>query len=455
MRIMSGSGSYFVFLIILWGLLSVYLTQKGEKEAHKLAQFEDWIRTTGAWVHSNVTLSTFPQGNGLKAASDLRENTKILTIPVDLQISRDSMIDSLRVRVKNSPVNTDTFWEIISGLEDTEIISVGLVIEECFGGKSKFYPFLAILPPQTPQLLFTWNQKELEYLQDNQLTGIAKDTARRLEYVWTEILRSNVLQNIVTNRSCLSLQSFRRYYAITLSHAMRLPDNIPRIVPMAEQINHAPSSQFDSTFSTFHVRNEKDGSISVYTDRSVKAGEQIFEEYDRLDNSLHLLQFGFVSQDNPYHCVVLRLVSPTPNWDGTACVRQDRTYVPDNEVDLLVAKYTDNIQCLKSLRSFDDEGIHETCSSSAFPQTDHNADLDHKWVRNAARRDPRSDPSLLKEMERQLEDIMGGSTMSDRELDPERLALAIQFRIEDAKLVIQLASMEASEPDETNDKEEL
>lgn len=446
-------GPPFVFLIIIWGLLSIFQTRVSGQDVHKLARFEDWIRTN-AWMHSNITLSGFPQGNGLKAISVLPENTRILTIPFDLQISRVSMISSLRSRASERSLDTYAFMENMNDLEDAEIVSVGMLTEDCFHEKSRLYPYLSILSLEAPPLLFTWDQKELDHLQDDQLIGLATETARRLEYVWDTLLQSQVLQSIVTNPSCLSLASFRRYYAITLSHSMWLPDHVLRIVPMAEQINHAPSNQSSSLFSAFHTRNEEDGSISVFVDRLVEAGEQILEEYDRLDNSLHLLQFGFVSTDNPHHCVVLYLAPPEANWDGTACVRHDFTCIFDEQVDQLIAKYTDNSRCLENLRSFDELGIQETCSNSVSPRVGQRASatLDPELVRNAARRDPRSDSSLLKNLEQELERVEDGSTLFETDANPKRLALALRFRLEDAKLVIQLAERQTANEITTRDE---
>ncbi|GAX20615.1 hypothetical protein FisN_3Hh534 [Fistulifera solaris] len=442
-----------IFFIIALGLLNIIHSQGNGHDAHKLALFEDWIRTN-AWMHSNVTLSTFPQGNGLKATSALPENTKIMTIPIDLQISRESMTKSLLSRCNDSSIDANEFMEVLKYLHDAELITIGMVIENGFDEKSLFYPYLSILSTETPQLLFAWNQKELDFLQDDQLVGLALDTARRLEYVWNKLSQSQYLPSITTNSSSLSLESFQRFYAITLSHSMWLTDNMLRIVPMAEQINHAPSHQPDSAFSAFHVRNETDGSISVFLDRNVVEGEQIYEEYDRLDNSWHLLQFGFVAEDNPYHCVVLHLVPADVHWDGTACVRQDNTYIPDKHVDQLIARYTDNSECLEQIRSFDARGIEESCSATAIASTDQTSApaLDKTLVRNAARRDSRSDPALLESLKEQLEQIEEGSTVFAADINPKRLALAIRFRLEDAKLVFKLTQIDIVDERTTTDE---
>ena len=224
---------------------------------------------------------------------------------------------------------------------------------------------------------------------------------------------------------------------------------------MTEQINHAPSNnRSNSTFSDFHIRNEKDGSISVHVDRWVAAGEQIVEEYDRLDNSLHLLQFGFVSENNPHHCVVLQLVPPEADWDGTACVLRDYTYIPDTHVDLLIAKYTDNALCLENLRSFDNEAIRQTCSNAVASPSDQAASaLDRELIRNAARRDHRSDVSILRELEEELDRLEDSSTVSEADVNLDKMALAIRFRLEDAKLVLKLAERRTT--NDTTTREEL
>lgn len=58
------------------------------------------------------------------------------------------------------------------------------------------------------------------------------------------------------------------------------------------------------SFNLYHQRNLQ-GEISVMADRMTPKGEQVFEDYGDVDNTLYLEAFGFVPHENPFNCAVL------------------------------------------------------------------------------------------------------------------------------------------------------
>jgi hypothetical protein len=146
--------------------------------------------------------------------------------------------------------------------------------------------------------------------------ALALESANNLLQFWDEYARTASkalakqaarllsIGKIGENNSCLSYKSFHRFHAVVGSRAMIL-NNIKYLTPMADLMNHQESTGSKDTFEAFH-RRHSGGSISVCADREVAFGDQLFEEYSKLDNSLYLMTFGFVPTENSYHCVVIR-----------------------------------------------------------------------------------------------------------------------------------------------------
>jgi len=235
-------------------------------------------------------------------------------------------------------------------LGDLEAMALLLAIfedqeEDCANGQQHIPPFAFFAPylnmirladNEELPLLHTFENSALQMLGDDDLIDLARSTAKRLERTW-DGLRTNALFGEDDNDDSGSslkfcgllpqFRSFRRYYGVVSSHAMIL-QGVPHLVPMADMINHRPRNQHSSnhggsediapngaSFADYHYRDADTGAIVILSDRTTASTteaiassslrQQVFEEYAPLDNSLYLASFGFVPDDNPYHCVAL------------------------------------------------------------------------------------------------------------------------------------------------------
>lgn len=223
-------------------------------------------------------------------------------------------------RKGNRPAIPRIFTTIGSSLHCYEIV-MG-VLSWC---RITFFHYISVMQSKEIPLLFSFNEKELALLQDDDfLAPYARAEARELHEVWgivAEPMKVLLTNNVGWNHSrCLSLPLYKKFYTLAVSRAMFLDDAF-YLVPMADCINHRHHPDVFSTsrergcnhsketqtsiFPRYHHRDLKTGSISVRADRDVQAGNQLYEEYDRMDNTGHLVHFGFVLRDNPFHCVVL------------------------------------------------------------------------------------------------------------------------------------------------------
>jgi hypothetical protein len=146
----------------------------------------------------------------------------------------------------------------------------------------------------------------------------------------------------LSQSSCFTFESFYKYVTISSSRSMVITadrnGSFKHLTPFPDMINYAPQpekikkkskKQHDDKddplfFSKYHTLEDctrrsssKSSSsmakmtphkcITVKADRTVAAGQQLFEDYGHLDNSLYLDAFGFVPTHNPHHCAILNL----------------------------------------------------------------------------------------------------------------------------------------------------
>jgi hypothetical protein len=202
-------------------------------------------------------------------------------------------------------------------VQQDAVIAIYLM-EQCgLGAKSKFKPYLDVLPQDIVPRLDTFAEDDLLFLNDKYLATLSKKSRQRLWNLYHDeqfqtILRGNVMRlpgDRNSNMPCFDFKSFHRFMTIVSSRAMVL-NGRKYLTPLADMVNYQPRSEeriksgARQIFKLYHGMN-LDGSITVRADRDVNIGEQIFEDYGDLDNSLYLEAHGFVPDVNPFHCATI------------------------------------------------------------------------------------------------------------------------------------------------------
>ena len=162
-----------------------------EMEKSRLRRrYEDWFREN-AWMHPNLTLTRFPEGNGIRVTGEepMERGTTLLKVPEHLQITRQNSIMEFRRAVATaSAAEKQVINRLLgSSLMDEDILTLRLLYEHSLGTSSRFYIYLSMLPKTEMPLLFTFNDKELAYLNDQNLVALAKKTVSRIGKVWQAI----------------------------------------------------------------------------------------------------------------------------------------------------------------------------------------------------------------------------------------------------------------------------
>jgi hypothetical protein len=287
----------------------------------------------------------------------IHQGDELLRVPKEIQFYAQKSMDRLRgISVASSKEEKQVEEDLASKLafavqqyfpesileQQDVVIAMQLMVECSLGDASQFVHYLDVLQSSSkspPLRLDTFSKAELQMLQDPFLEQLALHSQRQMKMAWNhgglswmvakwarhEAVKRRHVDVESNSETCLSFASFHRFAALVSSHAMILENSTKYLVPMADMINHAtvtPSSSSSSevsldddsktlssssspVFTDNHVRNANDGSIAVKADRIFQNGQQIFEEYGQLDNSLYLVANGFVPNHNPHHCVVI------------------------------------------------------------------------------------------------------------------------------------------------------
>ena len=306
-----------------------------ESSNDKIEKFMDWLRVNGAEISSNVKMAAFEDyGYGLMATSNndhhsidsfdsepvIHELQDMFTIPKNIITSTQSVMQyfhsidaSFAQKVRH--LIQSSFQ---SPMVQQDVLLAMYLMKQCsLGSESHLAPYLDILPQKTVPRLDTFSEQDLKALHDEYLANYARQSLSQLQSFYNNgqvqsILRrlqrynSSTHQDVDSSKECWDFEFFHRHVSISSSRAMVLYGT-KHLTPLADILNHEQRSQerIDSgakqTFTLFHEK-QSDGSIIVRADRDVYSGEQIFEDYGDLDNSLYLEAHGFVPEDNPFHC---------------------------------------------------------------------------------------------------------------------------------------------------------
>lgn len=271
--------------------------------------FINWIQTqrNGAWISNSVTIQHFTMyGYGLVAKRNVKMNEPLFRIPSSIIQSSDTFKQQYTAMVPDFEENIEILLGNFSSLERQDIFLALHLMNECtLYDTSHYQPYLDMLPKHIVPRLDTFDEHELFLLEDEFLSNIAKDSRSKLETLYHHVDFQRMMPSRKQRDECTSFSSFHRFVTISSSHSMIL-NGTKFLVPLADMINHSvrPDINTPHLFSTFHRRNS-DGSITVHADRNVVAGDQIFEDYGALDNSLFLEAHGFVPSENPFHCAII------------------------------------------------------------------------------------------------------------------------------------------------------
>jgi hypothetical protein len=276
-------------------------------------KFIDWLAANGVWVKQESAWGRAPHplvissnteddgescGRGLLARETMAEGELMMTIPLDLCLTR------AQAQVVLGPAVVPEYMD--------EYIAIALLImhEKLKGPSSKWKPYLDILPKvEDVYPSFIWADAELDMLKGSPTYFASKSLRSKLEKEYEELKTRTLLKN--PDKFPLdkySLQLFLWAFVMLFSRAARLSSKIGgeelALVPYADLMNHNPFSNtyIDAQTSGLPLISRTE-EVAVYADRNYKKFEQVFINYGEKGNADLLLLYGFALERNMFNAV--------------------------------------------------------------------------------------------------------------------------------------------------------
>ena len=429
------------------------LIEHDDDQTRVIAEFEDWFVQQGGWMTPRVSLVTSNQyqGNGLRTSGNIIQGYRLLEIPMELVLTQKTIMVTTQkyaalLRPQSYKIANEAIQRhLFDPLDQQDVwIAIQLMLECAKGDTSLWYPYRNVLPTSTSNnnnnnsvpRLATFSDAELQLLQDDDMANYGKFQRDALTKVWNGVIKSEVIQpssadDADNNNDCLTEESFYHHVGLSASRAMIL-DEIKYLVPMAEMINHANRPREDDDYETTKFQSYhkiENGKLMVYADRDFFPGDEVVEEYGKLDNTLYLTSFGFIPKDNVHHCVMLPLPNNNNNKaSSSVCIHRDGSALGDDNQQLRMSVCTSTKEECAARRNHNNTPEREAREVQVYLRQAAHAKL------AASQTTVQEDEALLAELEQQ-------STKDDdnwRGMNRNRARLALQFRTEEKKLLMHL-----------------
>lgn len=276
--------------------------------------FMEWLGSEGVWVKQESAWGRAPHplvissateddgescGRGLLSRESLSEGELMMTIPLDLCLTR--------------AVAQGTFGQevIADNMDEYIAISLLLMTEKLKGKDSRWKPYFDVLPDAGEVYpSYIWANEELELLRGSPVYAASKSLRSKLEREYEEV-KTRILERYPSK--FLPIEKYTKEiflwtFVMLFSRAARLSSKISgeelALVPYADLMNHNPYSRtyIDAQRSGMPLISRTE-EVAVYSDRAYKQFEQVFISYGDKSNADLLLLYGFALERNPFNSV--------------------------------------------------------------------------------------------------------------------------------------------------------
>ncbi|XP_044106894.1 SET domain-containing protein 4 isoform X4 [Neovison vison] len=277
-------------------------------------EFKKWLKDR-KFEDTNLIPACFPgTGRGLMSKTSLQEGQMIISLPESCLLTTDTVIRSYlgtyiaKCQPPPSPLLA---------------LCTFLVSEKHAGDQSLWKPYLDILPKAytCPVCL----EPKVVNLFPEPLKAKAEEQRARVQGFFSssrdffsslQPLFSEAVESIFSYSALLWAWCTVNTRAVYMKHGQRKcfspePDTYA-LAPYLDLLNHSPDVQVKAAF------NEETRCYEVRTASGCRKHEQVFICYGPHDNQRLLLEYGFVSIQNPHACVYVSadlLVKYLPSTD--------------------------------------------------------------------------------------------------------------------------------------------
>ncbi|KAG0367809.1 SET domain-containing protein 4 [Gamsiella multidivaricata] len=255
--------------------------------------FLDWLKKMGC-PKTKLTLAEFSNnGRGMMATKDIKAGEVIVQVPESNLVTMKTLQSLYGARIARFGNKVNSHMIIA--------LHIALLVQA--PEKSGWLPYLRMLPKKFDTMPVRYPQELFDLLPQNAQAHVKKQKAKIMaDYKATlQFLQSNSdlltqpLQYeeyewawLVVNTRCIYLDAKKQVAA----------DNIA-LAPMLDFLNHTHDAKTEGFFCT------KTKSYKIRTLLPYKKGEQVFINYGPHDNCFILVEYGFVTPDNPFNYVTV------------------------------------------------------------------------------------------------------------------------------------------------------
>ncbi|KAF9426149.1 SET domain-containing protein 4, partial [Podila epigama] len=255
--------------------------------------FLKWLKSMGC-PKTKLTLAEFSNtGRGMMATKPIKAGEVIVQVPESNLVTLKSLQSKYGARIARFGKKINSHMIIA--------LHIALLVQA--PEKSGWLPYLRMLPKKFDTMPVRYPQELFDLLPQNAQAHVNKQKAKIVaDYNCViEFLKSN--QDLLTrpldydeyewawlvvNTRCIYLDAKKQVAA----------DNIA-LAPMLDFLNHTHDAKTEGRFCT------KTRSYQIKTLLPYKKGEQVFINYGPHDNCFILVEYGFVTPENPYNYVTV------------------------------------------------------------------------------------------------------------------------------------------------------
>ncbi|XP_045813535.1 ribulose-1,5 bisphosphate carboxylase/oxygenase large subunit N-methyltransferase, chloroplastic [Trifolium pratense] len=289
--------------------------------------FWKWLQEEGViTAKTPVKASVVPEGLGLVALKDISRNDVVLQVPKRLWINPDA-------------VEASEIGKVCSELKPWLSVILFLIRERS-RGDSIWKHYFGILPQETDSTIY-WSEEELQELQGTQLLNTTLSVKEYVENECLKLEKEIILPNKRLFPSPVTLDDFFWAFGMLRSRAFsRLRNENLVIIPLADLINHSARVTTDDHAS--EVKGPAglfswDYLFSVRSPLSVKAGEQVYIQYDLNKSNAELaLDYGFIepNADRNAYTLTLEISESDPFFDDKLDIAESNGFAQTAYFDI-------------------------------------------------------------------------------------------------------------------------
>ncbi|XP_064435157.1 SET domain-containing protein 4 isoform X4 [Mirounga angustirostris] len=262
-------------------------------------ELKKWLKDR-KFEDTNLIPACFPgTGRGLMSKTSLQEGQMIISLPESCLLTTDTVIRSYlgAYIAKWQPPPSPLL-----------ALCTFLVSEKHAGDQSLWKPYLEILPkaytcpvclePEVVNLL----PKPLKAKAEEQRARVQEFFSSSRDFVSSlQPLFSEAVESIFSYSALLWAWCTVNTRAVYVEHRQRqclsAEPNTCALAPYLDLLNHSPHVQVKAAF------NEETHCYEIRTASGCRKHEQVFICYGPHDNQRLLLEYGFISVQNPHACV--------------------------------------------------------------------------------------------------------------------------------------------------------